>query len=335
MSGWSEILAELNATAQQDLPNSPIGEVDFDGVRRRYLRELAEYTGRSTILYASDFTNPGKQGFGSMASVTIDDVYGLMEVFKDLKPPKLDLIIHSPGGQVEAAAKMIEYMRHRYAHIRVIVPMAAMSAATILACAADEIIMGAHSQLGPIDPQILMPTGAMASGALRRQFETMRDDIAQHPERLGAYVPILQQYPPGLLDVCERAEELSREVVRDSLARYMFKNRKDAARRAAAIADKLSDSELHLSHGRPLGPDYLEKIGFKITRLEHNAQLQDKALSVFHATQHTFSGTLAVKLIENNNGRALVRVGLAPTGVPFGARLTPMIPPAGPTPPGP
>lgn len=66
----------------------------------------------------------------------------------------LDLILHSPGGTAEAAESIVAYLRKRFSELRVIVPVAAMSAATMMAMAADRIVMGQHSQVGPIDPQL-------------------------------------------------------------------------------------------------------------------------------------------------------------------------------------
>ena len=71
---------------------------------------------------------------------------------------ELDLILHSPGGSLEAAEQIVTYLRSKYDNIRAIVPQNAMSAATMIACACDEIMMGKHSALGPIDPQITVPT---------------------------------------------------------------------------------------------------------------------------------------------------------------------------------
>jgi hypothetical protein len=55
MPGWGDILAEVQAT------RNPAGGLDFDSVRRKYLTQLARLTGRSTVVYASDWltgTNP-------------------------------------------------------------------------------------------------------------------------------------------------------------------------------------------------------------------------------------------------------------------------------------
>lgn len=92
-------------------------------------------------------------------SIGAEDIQALMEVTQGAQSRDLDLILHSPGGSPEAAEAIVSYLRSRFSHIRVIVPNFAMSAATMIACAADEIVLGKHSFLGPTDPQILIPTG--------------------------------------------------------------------------------------------------------------------------------------------------------------------------------
>jgi hypothetical protein len=56
----------------------------------------------------------------------------------------------------------------------------------------------------------------------------------------------------------------------------------------------------------------LEKRGLKIVRLEVDEHLQDLALSVFHATTHTFTGTGAIKIMENHLGRAFIKAQSGP-----------------------
>ena len=81
--------------------------------------------------------------------VHLSDIQGFMETMSNIEETKLDLILHSPGGSSDAAQSVVEYMRQRFDHIRVFVPVAAMSAATMIALSCDEIVMGKHSQLGP------------------------------------------------------------------------------------------------------------------------------------------------------------------------------------------
>ncbi len=64
-----------------------------------------------------------------------------IEVCYALEGETLDLILHSPGGSPEAAEAIVSYLRSRFSSIRVIVPQLAMSAATMIACAADQIVL--------------------------------------------------------------------------------------------------------------------------------------------------------------------------------------------------
>ena len=136
---WSEILAELAQTLQGDNQ-----QPDFDGVRRKYLFDLKRHTGRDVILYASGWLQKENAPL-SMTSISDEDMHALMEVSYGLQGPALDIILHSPGGATVAAEAVVSYLRSRFSHIRVIVPQLAMSAATMIACASDEILMGKHS----------------------------------------------------------------------------------------------------------------------------------------------------------------------------------------------
>lgn len=225
MSTWGEVEQEL---LRNLLPN---GAPDFDGVRRKYLRDLSAYTGRSTIIYETAGFAPPPGVSPDDVSITLDpDVGAFMEVVHGLpKNVPVDLIMHSPGGTAEAAEAIVEYLRGRFPGLRVIVPVAAMSAATMMAMAADEIVMGAHSQLGPIDPQITISTPegprSAPAAAIRQQFEQARADLASHPEHTAAWLPIIRSMAPALLQICEDAENLAKSMVSDWLCKYMFAGR--------------------------------------------------------------------------------------------------------------
>lgn len=296
MPGWGEILQEVQATR-----NPQTGALDIDGVRRKYLERLAQLTGNSTVVYATDWLGGG----GAAASVNLQDMQGLMEVFRDLPGPNLDLLLHSPGGSAEAADRLVRYMRSKYSHVRVFVPLAAMSAATMWALAADEIVMGKHSQLGPIDPQVPIANTLVPASALVKQFQRISDECAADPARLSAWLPTLQQYWPGLLEICTNADELARSLVEQWLSAYMCHGEADGDVKATRIAGYFADSNLHKSHGKGIDRDEARAQGVRITNLEDNRELQDAALSVHHAFMITLQGQ-AVKVIENNLGRTFV-----------------------------
>src|SRR3979411_1641765 len=66
----------------------------------------------------------------------------------------LDLVLHTPGGLVLAALQIAKAIAEHKAKVTVFVPHYAMSGGTLIALAADEIVMCNHSVLGPIDPQL-------------------------------------------------------------------------------------------------------------------------------------------------------------------------------------
>jgi hypothetical protein len=304
---WGEIGQEIGAVTSAQL--TP-GVSPFDFVRRKYLVAMTALTGRATILYATKWTmpNPGPPG---MVSINPNDIHGLMEAVHGLTEPNLDLIVHSPGGSPEAAEAIVLYLRSKFDHIRVFVPHMAMSAATMLACAADEIIMGKHSFIGPIDPQLQLQTALgvrfVPAQAIIEQFERAKTESA-NPVSLRAWLPMLSQYGPDLLVTCTNATDLAERLVTDWLTAYMFKNDSDATTKAASIAHWLADHGNFKTHGRPISRDAAEQKQLKIGRLEEDQALQDAVLSVYHATAHTFGATGAVKVIENNLGKAFLEV---------------------------
>ncbi|HZP17606.1 MAG TPA: hypothetical protein VFB00_06560 [Terriglobales bacterium] len=309
MPTWGQILLELQATTKEGT-RPP----DFDAVRRRYLAELHRHTGRNLIVYASKWTQPSDASLNpELISVSDEDMEGLMETVYGLPNDRLDLMVHSPGGSAEAAEALVTYLRQQFRDIRAIVPHAAMSAATMICCGCDRILMGKHSFLGPIDPQFFLntPLGlqSVPAQAILDQFAQAKEEC-KDSANLAAWLPMLGQFGPGLLVQCKNALDLSKGVVERWLEQYMFSGDGDASQKAAEIANWLSDHGEFKSHGRHLSRESLEIKGLKIDRLEVDQTLQDLTLSVFHALMHTFSATAAAKIIENHNGKAWVKMAI-------------------------
>lgn len=328
MPTWGEILQELKAI-QSGGAQLPGGMNAFDFVRRKYLKAVAAQTGRNVILYSTRWVQPHHDV--AQTSITPEDVHGFMEVIHGLNGDALDLILHSPGGSAEATEAVVLYLRSKFKDIRVFVPHAAMSAATMLCCAADRIVMGAHSFLGPVDPQILWRTGggqmSIPAYAILEQFERAKREC-KDPTQLPVWIPTLQQYGPALISQCELALELSKTLVTRWLMDYMFEGLEDAAERAKKTADALSSREV-LSHGRFLHRDELRaKTDLVIEDLEADQALQDAILSVYHATAHTFGATPAQKIIENHMGSAFVKIAqMQPVQMPISIPQIPIGPP--------
>jgi ATP-dependent protease ClpP protease subunit len=303
---WGGILQEHKEYFEKEK------KLPYDFVRRKYLKKLNDYTKRNTILYATGWLQQPNAPTNTL-SITDEDIQGFMEAVHGLTDDHLDLILHSPGGALEATEGLVKYLRSKFKEIRVIIPLCAMSAATMLACSANEIVMGAHSFIGPIDPQMSIRARnrqlLAPAMAITEQFEMAKEECKKDARNIGVWLPIIEQYGPALLKQCEHASKLAKELVAEWLKTYMFANTDKREAMAERIAATLSDHLAFKSHGRHIGISEAKNLGLNITDLEQDQMLQDLVLSVFHSTTQAFDGTPAVKIIENHNGVAFVKKG--------------------------
>jgi len=95
-------------------------------------------------------------GFAISRHIDLEDAQTVIAAIKETPADTpIDLIIHTPGGLVLAAMQIARAVEAHPAKVTAYVPVYAMSGGTLIALAADEIVMGEFSVLGPIDPQIL------------------------------------------------------------------------------------------------------------------------------------------------------------------------------------
>ena len=274
-----------------------------DIIRRNYLLELHELTGRNIIAYYSGWLQRHEVK-GPSVSINDADMNGLMTVLHQLDHNMgLDLILHTPGGEISAIESFVSYLRSMFGtDIRAFVPQLAMSGGTMIACACKEIYMGKHSNLGPIDPQI---NGIPAHGILA-DFERAHNELLQDRSKILVWQPILTKYQPGDFDLCHNAIELTTTIVTQWLSTGMFKssNPKTSNDKSKKVVKGIANYGHLKTHSRHLAPDQCKQIGLVIRDLEEDKTLQDAVLSVHHAYSHTFGATSAVKIIENHDKKA-------------------------------
>jgi hypothetical protein len=229
---------------------------------------------------------------------------GLMAAVNKLDKSKgLDLILHTPGGEIGATEQIVFYLRNVFKNdIRAIVPQMAMSAGTMIALSTREILMGLYSSLGPIDPQV---SGAPAH-AILEEFREIKKAYAESPKEAPAWVPILQKYTPTLIGACEKAIELAETMVGTWLQTNMFANEEYAGDKAIGVLNALGSHKRTLTHGRHINIEEARKLGLKISALEDNRDLQDAILSLHHCYTVTFSLTPAGAIIENHLGMRFI-----------------------------
>ena len=213
MPDWSQVLDEINAKEAAVMSVSVL-----DDVRRHYLAQLHELTKRNIVIYYSGWIQNPLDG----TEINDEDKTGFMTVLHELDHEKgLDLILHTPGGQTGATESLVDYLRAVFGtNIRAFVPHLALSGGTVIACGCKEIYMGKHSSLGPIDPQI---GGTPAHGVLA-DFNRAFEEIKVDPDKILVWQPILSKYQPALIDRCEKAIEMVKDMVIYWLRTGMFEN---------------------------------------------------------------------------------------------------------------
>jgi hypothetical protein len=170
--------------------------------------------------------------------------------------------------------------------------------------------MGKHSFLGPTDPQLILttPLGVRfaPAQAILAQFDRAVEDCAD-PKKLAAWLPILGQYGPDLLIQCEELSAMAKNMVQKWLESYMFKGEADGSAKADRISTWLATHSNFRSHAKHIERAEAEANELRVEYLENDQTAQDLFLSIFHATTHTFSSTTAVKIIENQLGKAFIK----------------------------
>ncbi|GAB2511475.1 S49 family peptidase [Pseudoxanthomonas sangjuensis] len=291
MSNWSELVRELGQLGS-----------GYDILRRKYTKDLADYTGRNVICYYSGWLQ--KPELGNLSAVNDNDKNGLMTAINGLDPKKgLDLVLHTPGGDTAATESIVDYLWSKFGkNVRCFVPQMAMSAGTMIACSTKEIWMGKHSSLGPVDPQF----GSIPAHGVLEEFERAYKEIIEDPRTVPIWQPILAKYPPAFIGECKKAVDWSNSLVGQWLKRNMFSRRKNPEETIATILRELGDHSVNFAHNRHLSFDKCKEIGLRVVELESDQDLQDKVLSVHHIYYHTLSSTNAFKIIQNHDGSAFI-----------------------------
>jgi len=246
--------------------------------------------------------------------ITIDhsDITGFSDLIENIDSKNVDIVLHSPGGSAEATERIVNLLRENFDHIRFLIPNIAYSAATMLALSGDEILMDDRSTLGPIDPQIRMPTPQGETSVpveeILEAFKRLRKVLKKEGvESLPAYLPMLQNYDLHLFEACRNAQALAKTLTQTWLEEHMLKDLPNKKKKAKQIARKLSSHKQNLSHGRPIGIRKAKKFGLIITDLRNLPDLRKKLWELYCSIELYFDRTPAVKLFENSRGVSWAR----------------------------
>src|SRR5258705_9182029 len=189
-----------------------------DALRMRKIGQLESERDSRVILLVHRQETMRFLGFPVVRYIDVndsEDVLRAIQMTGDDVP--LDIVLHTPGGLVVAALQIARAIRGHKAKVTVFVPHYAMSGGTLIALAADEIVMCPHSVLGPIDPQ----RGNLPAASLLKVVE--QKPIAEIDDKTLI-----------LADVGRKAMTQLKAAARDLLKRRL------TSEQAETLAEKLS-----------------------------------------------------------------------------------------------
>src|SRR4051794_13067783 len=123
--------------------------------RRRTLASIAGKRNATAITLIHRQETLSLLGIPLVRHIDIDDAESVLRAIGETPAGRtIEIVLHTPGGLVLAASQIARALRDHDGHIVAVVPHYAMSGGTLIALAADEIVIDRHAALGPVDPQL-------------------------------------------------------------------------------------------------------------------------------------------------------------------------------------
>ncbi len=213
----------------------------IEAARQRLLHDIERLRGSRVIALIHRQEIFSFLGLPVARYIDIQDSEEILRAIK-LTPADvpIDLILHTPGGLVLASEQIAFALCRHQAPVRVIVPHYAMSGGTLLALAADEIIMDPNAVLGPIDPQIgERPAASILSVLDQKDLNEIDDDT---------------------LELADMARKAMRQVASTAVRILSSHRAEDQARE---IAEALSSGQW--THDYPISVDEAQELGLPVT----------------------------------------------------------------------
>lgn len=213
----------------------------LESSRVRALHGLEELRGSRAIALVHRQETMSLLGFPIFRYINIEDSEEILRAIKltDDRVP-IDLIVHTPGGLVLAARQIAHALNNHPAKVTVFVPHYAMSGGTLIALAADEIVMDPNAVLGPVDPQLSEYPAASILKAVSQKDKNEIDDRTLI-----------------LADISEKAIRQLKDAVREILSDKLN------AEQAEELAETLSTGKW--THDYPLMLEEVRQLGLPVS----------------------------------------------------------------------
>lgn len=268
--------------------------------RQSQIEEIEQVTGRRLIIYLANLSHP-------LNSITRDDIAPFSELVSSLANDcDVDFMLESPGGDPNAAETIVNTLLSKAKNLRLIIPQAAKSAATMISLAADEILMSDTSELGPIDPQIPMLTNLgtvyRPAQAFLNGLEAIKKEHTSSQTLNPAYWPFLQGVDAALIDSCNKAIEHSKNLAIKWLSRSMCSD----LPKCQYIAKELTDIDKYPNHGAVINYSEAQTIGLKVTYMPPSNPVWELMWRLYIRYSVEMKEKTLVKVFESSKTSAMV-----------------------------
>src|SRR5712664_3318499 len=150
----------------------------LDASRQRLIAKIERQRHSRVILLVHRQEQMSLLGFPVFRYIDVNDSEEVMRAIHLTDPDvPLDLVLHTPGGLVLAALQIARAIHKHKGKVTAFVPHYAMSGGTLIALAADEIVMSEYAVLGPVDPQLgEYPAVSILKAVAKKPVEKIKDD---------------------------------------------------------------------------------------------------------------------------------------------------------------
>jgi ClpP class serine protease len=187
----------------------------LEASRQRLIARIERQRNSRVILLVHRQETMSLLGFPIFRYIDVNDSEEVMRAIHLTDPEvPLDIVLHTPGGLVLAALQIARAIHKHPGKVTAFVPHYAMSGGTLIALAADEIVMSEYAVLGPVDPQLgQYPAASILKAVARKPVAEVNDEtliLADQAEK--AMNQVRESVRQLLADKCppEKAEELAR-----------------------------------------------------------------------------------------------------------------------------
>ncbi|HID80001.1 MAG TPA: hypothetical protein EYH48_04515 [Aquifex aeolicus] len=194
-----------------------LSKIQLQRARESLIRRLEQKRKSRVITLIHRQETLGFLGIPLFRFINIEDSEEILRAIR-MTPDDMpiDLIVHTPGGLVLAATQIANALADHKGEVRVIVPHYAMSGGTLIALAADKIILDKHAVLGPVDPQLgQYPAASIKKVLERKPVEKIEDQTLILGDVAQKALHQMKDYVYNLLLKKGYSEEVAQRVAQD------------------------------------------------------------------------------------------------------------------------